>query len=130
MSRKMITFRQNGKWESTKKFLKKGSDLAHIQSSILDQYGKEGVNALRMATPKDTGKTSESWYYTIERYPGGIKVVWNNSNIVDGVPIAIILQYGHATKSGTYVTGTDYINPAIRPIFEDLASKLWEEVMH
>lgn len=130
VSKKIITFRQNGKWESTQKFLKKGSDLSRIQNSILEQYGEKGVNALRMATPKETGETANSWHYTIEKYPGGIKVVWSNSHIVDGVPIAIILQYGHATKSGTYVTGVDYINPAIRPVFEDLASKLWEEVMH
>lgn len=130
MAKRIITFHQNGNWGSTEKFFKKASNLSKIQEALLKQYGEKGVSALRQATPKDTGETANSWYYTVEKYSGGVKLSWRNSNVVDGVPIAIILQYGHATKNGSYVSGIDYINPAIRPIFEDMASKLWEEVMH
>jgi hypothetical protein len=84
--------------------------------------------ALKNATPVDSGETANSWDYEIRHYPGGASIAWTNSHVVDGVPIAIILQYGHATRNGGYVQGRDYINPALRPIFEKMANDLWEEV--
>ena len=94
----------------------------------MDQYGKEGVEALARATPKDTGKTAASWSYAVHKSDGRITITWSNSNIVDGVPIAVILQYGHGTRNGGYVEGVDYINPAMRPIFERIAQRAWGEV--
>lgn len=95
---------------------------------ILNQYGQEGVEALRAATPKDTGTTANSWSYAVHKGTGSITITWSNSNIVDGVPIAVILQYGHGTRNGGYVQGTDYINPAMKPIFDKIAQRAWEEV--
>lgn len=104
------------------------SKLEHVKLSNLDKYGRDGVEALRQFTPKDTGKTSESWYYDIERKDGIITLSFNNSNFNDGVPIAIILQYGHGTRNGGFVQGVDYINPALKPIFEKILNDMWEEV--
>ena len=86
------------------------------------------VEALAKATPKDTGKTAASWSYTVTKGKESITITWRNSNIVDGVPIAVILQYGHGTRNGGYVEGVDYINPAMRPIFERIAARAWGEV--
>lgn len=123
---KIIVFRQKGNFEKTAKFLK-GVRTGKLDA-ILDQYGQKGVEALAKATPKDTGKTAASWYYTIHRGKDSITLTWSNTNIVDGVPIAVILQYGHGTRNGGYVEGTDYINPAMRPIFDEIAARAWEEV--
>lgn len=102
--------------------------LKNLQGGdLLDQYGQKGVDALKNATPKDSGLTSESWDYTIEYNNRGAKIIWTNSNRNQGVNIAIILQYGHATRGGGYVQGIDYINPALRPIFEEMADKIWKE---
>lgn len=128
MARKMICFHQNGNWSKTTKFLKKASS-GRI-TDILKRYGEEGVALLRKNTPVDTGKTAESWYYDISTTKSGMMLSFHNSNVVDGVPIAIILQYGHATNNGGYVTGIDYINPVLKPIFDDMANRVWEEVMH
>ena len=128
MARKMIRFNQNGNWSKTTKFLKKSSS-GRI-TDILKRYGEEGVALLRKNTPVDTGKTAESWYYDISTTKSGMTLSFHNSNVVDGVPIAIILQYGHATNNGGYVTGIDYINPVLKPIFDDMAIRVWEEVMH
>lgn len=128
MARKMIRFHQNGNWSKTTKFLKKASS-GRI-TDILKRYGEEGVALLRQNTPVDTGKTAESWYYDISTTKSGMTLSFHNSNVVDGVPIAIILQYGHATNNGGYVTGIDYINPVLKPIFDDMANRVWEEVMH
>ena len=95
---------------------------------ILDKYGREGVSALASATPTDTGKTASSWYYQIERRNGSVAIVFLNSHINQGIPIAIILQYGHGTGTGGWVEGRDYINPAIRPLFDKAANELWREV--
>lgn len=122
----MVTFTVSGSYKKTKKFLKKASKM-DIRS-VLEKYGKKGVEALRKATPKDTGKTSESWSYEIQNGPNGPVLYWKNSNRVDGVLIALILQYGHGTRQGAYVQGRDYINPAIRPIFDDFAKNAWKEV--
>lgn len=128
MARKMIRFHQNGNWSKTTKFLNKASS-GRI-TDILKRYGEEGVALLRKNTPVDTGKTAESWYYDISTTKSGMTLSFHNSNVVDGIPIAIILQYGHATNNGGYVTGIDYINPVLKPIFDDMANRVWEEVMH
>lgn len=108
------------------KFLKKvpASDYLHI----FEKYGREGVVALSSVTPKDSSETANSWDYKISRTSKGINITWTNSNIVDGVTIAIILQYGHGTRNGGYVQGRDYINPAIRPIFDRIITDIWREV--
>lgn len=123
---KIIVFKQKGNFKKTRKFLKRCSNLQ--LDDLLDQYGKEGVEALARATPKDTGKTAASWSYAVHKSDGRITITWSNSNIVDGVPIAVILQYGHGTRNGGYVEGMDYINPAMRPIFERIAQRAWGEV--
>lgn len=123
---KIIVFKQKGNFKKTRKFLKRCSNLQ--LDDLLDQYGKEGVEALARATPKDTGKTAASWSYAVHKSNGRIIITWSNSNIVDGVPIAVILQYGHGTRNGGYVEGVDYINPAMRPIFERIAQRAWGEV--
>ena len=101
-----------------------------IKLGELDKYGREGVAALEAATPVDTGLTASSWSYKINRYNDDTVVIisFHNSNINKGVPIAVILQYGHGTRNGGYVEGRDYINPAIRPIFDKIANNAWEEV--
>lgn len=124
---KIIVFKQKGNFKTTRKFLKRCSNLQ--LDDLLDQCGKEGVEALARATPKDTGKTAASWSYAVHKSDGRITITWSNSNIVDGVPIAVILQYGHGTRNGGYVEGVDYINPAMRPIFERIAQRAWGEVM-
>jgi len=101
-------------------------EIAHL--SILDKYGKIGVEALANATPVDTGETASSWNYSIEHGKNGASLTWNNSNINNGVPIAIIIQYGHGTRGGGYVQGRDYINPAMRPVFDEIADRVWKEV--
>lgn len=125
---KIIVFRQKGNFRNSETFLRKASRLNINQ--ILERYAKEGVEALREATPKNTGITANSWYYKIERSNDRIAIVWSNSNIVNGVPIAVILQYGHGTRNGGYVEGIDYINPAMKPIFDRIAARAWGEVMH
>lgn len=96
---------------------------------VLDKYGREGVAALSSATPVESGKTASSWSYEIERQNGAVSIVFKNSNVNKGVPIAIILQLGHGTGTGGWVEGRDYINPAIQPIFDKLANEAWEEVI-
>lgn len=123
---KVVMFRQKGDFRRTSDFLKRANRLN--LDAILNQYGQEGVEALRAATPKDTGTTANSWSYVVRKGTGSITITWSNSNIVDGVPIAVILQYGHGTRNGGYVQGTDYINPAMKPIFDKIAQRAWEEV--
>ena len=122
----MITFRHKGDFSKTSKWLRKIREAARL--GILDKYGREGVAALASATPTETGKTASSWYYQIERRNGSVAIVFLNSNINNGVPIAIILQYGHGTGTGGWVEGRDYINPAIQPLFDKAANELWREV--
>jgi len=122
----MITFKQRGDFSKVNRYLERLLNL--FKSGKLDEYGRQGVEALSRATPKDTGKTAESWAYEIERAKGHISVVWYNTNVNDGVNIAVILQYGHGTRNGGYVVGRDYINPALQPIFEKMADELWREV--
>lgn len=121
-----IRFNHKGDFKKTEKFLKKSLGVNYRE--ILDKYGKQGVAALSSATPVDTGQTASSWYYEIIQNQDGYSIVWKNSNVEKGVNIAVILQYGHATKNGGYVRGIDYINPALTPIFKELAEAAWKEV--
>lgn len=124
-----IKFKQKGDFKKLHKFLQSIDDKHY--EKILDKYGKLGVEALKKATPVDTGLTADSWYYEIrtsEQY-GYYAIHFCNSNVVnDWANIAILLQYGHATRNGGYVQGRDYINPAIQPIFDELAKNVWEEI--
>ena len=122
----MITFRHHGDFSKFDKFLEKAKNS--IRMGDLDKYGRAGVDALASATPLDTGLTASSWSYEIVRKNGSVSIQFHNSNIQNGVPIAIILQYGHGTGNGGWVEGRDYINPAIRPIFDQLANEAWREV--
>lgn len=122
----MIKIRQKGDFKKLTSFLERAKESIDI--GILDKYGKKGVAALSSATPVDTGLTASSWFYKIENKNGIAKIEFHNSNIQNGVPIAVILQYGHGTRNGGYVVGRDYINPAIQPVFDELAKNAWKEV--
>lgn len=122
----MITFRQKGDFSKVTRFLERAKEVVHLGD--LDRYGREGVAALASATPVDTGLTANSWRYEIVNKKGVVEISFNNSNIQNGVPIAIILQYGHGTRNGGWVQGRDYINPAIQPIFDRIANDMWREV--
>lgn len=124
----MISFRQRGDFSKFSRYLKNVQKAAKVD--ILDKYGRAGVAALSSATPVDSGLTAESWYYKVERTNQSSKIIFLNSNVNDGVQIAVILQYGHGTGSGGWVEGRDYINPAIQPIFEKLADEAWKEVVN
>ena len=119
--------KQKGNWSNTFSFLKKVRKIKI--TSVLDKYGKIGVEKLRAATPKDSGKTSELWSYSIEEGNGISQLIFSNSNINDGCNIAIILQYGHATNNGSWVEGTDYINPALKDVFKSLSEDVWKEAI-
>lgn len=122
----MITIKQSGSFDNAEKFLKKLAK--RVSDKTLKKYGEAGVAALSAATPVDTGLTASSWYYEIVRTKTGLTIEFHNSNVQRGVPIAIILQYGHATRNGGWVEGIDYINPALKPVFDKMASDLWKEV--
>ncbi len=122
----MIRFEQQGDFSKLNKYLERLKESVNI--GMLDKYGKEGVAALSSATPIKTGLTAKSWSYEIERKNGTISINFKNSNIKQGVPIAVILQYGHGTNGGGWVEGRDYINPAIQPIFDKIAEEAWREV--
>ena len=122
----MIGFRHKGDFSKTTNFLKRAKQAAVLAD--LDKYGQEGVAALASATPIDTGKTASSWYYKIENTNTSATIMYCNTNIQNGVPIAVILQYGHGTRNGGWVEGRDYINPAIQPIFDKIVEKAWGEV--
>lgn len=122
----MITFKQNGNFSNLSITLKR---MKRFMDNIsLEKYGKEGVTALASATPVDTGLTANSWNYKIEQTKNSVSITFYNTNIQNGVPIAIILQYGHGTRNGGWVEGRDYINPAIQPIFDRIANEAWKEV--
>lgn len=122
----MITFSHKGNFEKTTGFLKKASERRLDRELV--RFAKKGVEVLYEATPKDTGKTAASWYYTITRNRSGIKIVWNNSNTTDQAPVAVLIQYGHATKNGGYVQGIDYINPAMKPIADEISEYIRKEL--
>lgn len=123
----MFHISQRGSFDKTEKFLKKSFGRDYIR--ILQKFGEQGVSALSAATPIDSGLTAISWSYEIVQKSSSISVIWKNSNENKGVNIAIILQYGHGTKNGGYVEGVDYINPALKPIFKELADAAWKEVI-
>lgn len=122
----MLTVKHKGNFNKTEKFLRDNRNAKIIR--ILEKYAKEGVEALKAATPKDTGKTAESWDYEITVGKGGPSITFTNSNVNEYVSIALILQYGHATGTGGYVQGVDYINPALKPVFDQIVKKAWREV--
>lgn len=122
----MISFKQTGDFKKTTKYLRR---MQHMSlDRFLKQYAQKGVDALASVTPKDTGLTASSWHYDITQTKNSIKIEWKNSNIVNGVPIAVIIQYGHATRNGGYVRGVDYINPAIKPIFDEISESIRKEL--
>ena len=123
----IISFKHRGNFKKTEKFFSKALNADY--KSILEVYGDKGVEALSNATPKDSGKTASSWGYVIEESDGKLSICFTNSNIVNGINIAIILNYGHGTASGAYVAGRNYIDPAIQPIFDKIADDVWKEVI-
>lgn len=122
----MITFRQKGDFSKLTHFFERVKEAAKV--GVLDKYGRAGVAALSSATPVESGLTAASWYYEIKRQNGLISIEFKNSHVNKGVPIAIILQYGHGTGTGGWVHGRDYINPAIQPVFDKIADDAWREV--
>jgi len=117
---------QKGDFSKTFKFLKASVTSDYLR--VLNKYGDDGVKALSLATPTETGETANSWNYQIKQNGNGASISWTNSNVVNGVSIAIILQYGHGTKNGGFVQGRDYINPALKPVFDKIANDVWKEV--
>jgi len=124
----MITVTHRGNFEKTTTFLMKAA--GGIDADILRKYGEKGVAALQAATPVDTGKTANSWGYEIKKDKNGVSIIFTNSNVQNGIVIAIILQYGHATKSGGWVQGRDYISPALRPVFDEMAADIQRRFGH
>ena len=122
----MISFRHKGDFSKVTRYFERVKSINH--ASILDKYGREGVAALASMTPVESGLTASSWYYEVSYSAGSATLTFLNSHVNEGVPIAIILQYGHGTGTGGYVQGRDYINPAIRPIFDRIANEAWREV--
>lgn len=122
----MITFRSKGDFSKATRYLEKVKHAVRL--SVLDKYGRDGVAALASATPVDSGETANSWNYKVEIQNGSATISFYNTHVNQGVPIAIILQYGHGTGTGGWVKGRDYINPAIQPIFDKIVNEAWKEV--
>ena len=122
----MISVTNKGSFRNTLGFLKRAKDPNYM--SILSRFGEIGKAALADATPKDSGDTAISWSYKVEKTNSGYQVSWHNSHMAGSVPVAILIQYGHATKNGGYVTGKDFINPALAPVFDQLAEAAWKEI--
>lgn len=122
----MIKFESSGSFDKTESFFKIASNRSIYKT--LEKYGNAGVQALRSATPVESGLTAASWDYEVENSKGSWSIIWTNTNLVSGVPVAILLQYGHGTGTGGYVSGVDYINPALKPIFDKIASDAWKAV--
>lgn len=123
----MVKFKQKGDFSKLSNFLEKTKEK--VKFGTLDKYGKECVIALSKATPIDSGDTANSWYYEIERKNGVSRINFHNSNVNAGITVAIIIQYGHATRNGGWVEGIDYINPAAKKVFDKAVSELWKEVV-
>ena len=121
-----ISIKSSGDFKNTEKFL--GAMKDQTMYKVLEPYARSGVDALSAATPTETGKTAASWGYEITIEQGHCRIDWTNDNINDSVNIAVILQYGHGTRNGGYVQGVDYINPALKPVFDRLAKDAWKEV--
>lgn len=122
----VLRITNEGDFNKTIGFLEKAEKT--LTKSSLDEYGRLGVDALTKATPKNTGKTAASWYYEIEKKNDSIAIVWSNSNINENVNVAVLIQMGHGTGTGGYVRGVDYINPALKPVFDKIANDVWKEV--
>lgn len=122
----MIKFKVTGSSSKTEVFLSKAS--RYKVDGVLHQAGRDGVVALRAATPVNSGLVAQSWNYEIKRTRNGVLLTWTNSDVENGFPVAIMLQYGYSTGTGGYVSGRDYINPAIKPIFDKIADRVWREV--
>lgn len=122
-----ISFKQKGNFEKTTKYLKKM--MKAFEKGVFDKYGRKGVSELEKYTPIDTGITAASWSYQVTKNDGEVMLEFLNDNVNDGVNIAVILQYGHGTGTGGYVEGVDYINPALKPVFESMVSDIWKEVI-
>ena len=122
----MITVTTSGSWGETERYLNRIKNADFL--STLDQYGAQGAAALAAVTPSNSGLAANSWYYTVERKSGYTSIQWHNSDVEDGFPVAIMIQYGHGTGTGGYVTGRDYINPVIRPLFDKILAELMREV--
>ena len=122
----MITVQSTGSFKRTEAFLSTMSkgEVFHI----LDAYGQRGVDALAEATPVESGLTATSWTYEVVRKKGKYQIIWHNTNVESGIPVAVLIQYGHATGNGGWVEGQDFINPAIRPLFDKIANEVWERV--
>lgn len=128
--RSIVSIEQKGDFKKTTKFLNAITGGNYLLS-IAKKYGQKGVEALSSATPKDTGTTAASWYYEIEMTDTTLTIHWNNRNLGnDWFPIALYLQLGHATRGGGWVEGRDYINPALKPIFDEMAKSAWQEVVN
>ena len=123
----LISFRHKGNLNKTEIFCKRTLNPNYM--SIIERYGREGVNALSSATPINSGETASSWGYKIKRNKYSVSIIWTNSHVENGIPIVILIQYGHATSNGGYVQGHDFINPALKPVFDKMAKEVWEEVI-
>lgn len=123
----MVIVKQKGDFSKTEKFLNTINKKLYYRN--LQKYAEQGVAALASATPIDSGTTANSWDYEIRQTKNSVSIYWTNSNVNKGVPIAVIIQYGHGTRNGGYVKGRDYINPAMRPIFDKIAENVWKEVI-
>lgn len=121
-----FSFTDHGSFDKMEKFLRQ-MERQNFRR-LLEEQGRKGVQALAMATPRDAGIAAQSWGYTIRQNRGGVTITWTNSNVENGFPVAIMLQYGHGTGTGGYVQGRDYINPAMKPIFDEISNKIWKAV--
>lgn len=126
---KLITIKTSGSFNKTTKFLNYVSGGKFIENK-LKKYGEKGIEELRKNTPVDTGETSSSWRYEIEHDNNHVQITWLNDHMAGNVPVVILLQYGHATRGGGYVKGIDFINPAMKPIFDDILNEVWREVIN
>lgn len=124
-----LKVKHRGSFKNTERYLKRHrSDRWLIK--LLERHGSEGVNALALATPKDTGEAASSWYYEISKTVSGYKLSFSNSDMAEQVPVVVLLQYGHGTTGGTYVQGRDFINPALKPTIDKLSESIWKEVRY
>lgn len=125
----MLKIKVKGNTDKTESFLRRAMNANKISIGRLEHYGQMGVDALAQATPVNTGLTASSWSYEIVQKEKTISLIWKNSNVVDGYPVAILIQYGHGTRNGGYVQGIDYINPALKPVFDKISNDIWTEVV-
>lgn len=125
-----VLAKTRGSFKNLERYLQGQSRTERRIRSILNRYGQAGVTYLAQATPKDTGETADSWYYTVEKSKNGYKLSWRNSKAAGRVPLVVLLQYGHGTAGGTFVQGIDFINPALRPTVNKISEAIWKEVKY